>query len=224
MRKALIVGLVCASLSAPALGGAQTGVGLAVKAGTMGVGAEAAIGLGSSLALRGGAALLPVNLDPTYSDIRFELDMPDSYVNLGLDFYPGGGPFRVGGGLLYKPDEPSLTGTFTEVQEIGGREYTPEQIGTLIGEIDSRSTAPYLLLGFGRHTSTGFGFFTDVGFAILEEPTLSIRQEGGSLTGAQRAEFNQRLETERVQIEDDLGRWLRIYPIVQMGVRLGLGG
>jgi hypothetical protein len=224
MRKALVIAVVCAAAAAPSTAGAQTGVGLGVKAGTMGVGVEAAIGLGSSLALRGGAALLPINLDPTYSDIEFELDMPDSYLNVGLDFYPGGGPFRIGGGLLFKPDEPTLRGSFTEAQDIGGQEYTPEQIGTLIGEIDSSSTAPYVLVGFGRHTSTGFGFFTDIGVAILEEPTLSIRQEGGSLSNAQRAEFNQRLEVERVRIQDDLGDWLRIYPIVQMGIRLGLGG
>jgi hypothetical protein len=223
MRKALCLAVTSAALALPVGAAAQSGIGVAGKVGTIGVGVEGALGLGSSLAVRGGAALVPINLDRTYSDIEFELDLPETYMNLGLDFYPGGGGFRISGGLLFKPDDPTLTGTFTEPQNIGGRDYTPQEIGSLIGEIDSAKTAPFVLIGFGRHTSTGLGFFTDIGVAFLENPTLSIRQEGGSLSGAQQAEFNNRLEQERQDIEDDLGNWLEFYPIVQIGLKLGLG-
>ena len=223
MKKALFLTAMTVALL-PGIAAAQSGIGVAAKAGSIGVGLEAALGLGSSFALRGGAALMPASFDRTYSDIEYDFELPDSYMNIGLDFYPGGGPFRVSGGVLIKPDEPTIRGSFTEPQDIGGRSYTPEQIGSIVGEIDSGNTAPFVTVGLGRHTTTGFGLFLDVGLAFLKDPTLSIRQEGGSLTAAQRAEFNQRLEAERQDIEDELGGWQKFYPIVQAGVKLGLGG
>ena len=125
--------------------------------------------------------------------------------------------------MLFKPDEPVITGSFTEPQDIGGRMYTPDEIGSLVGEIDSGDKAPFVTVGLGRLTSSGFGVFADVGLAWQDDPTLSIRHEGGSLSGAQRAEFETRLEQERQDIEDDLGDWQKFYPIVQVGVKLGLG-
>jgi hypothetical protein len=222
MRKSLTLAATIA-LAIPAGAVAQTGFGAGVKAGSIGIGAEAAVGFGQMIAIRGGAAIFPVDFDGTFSDIDFEVDLPDTYVNIGVDVYPTGGSFRLSGGLLIKPDNPKLRGTFTEPQEIGGRTYTPQQIGTLVGEIDSGSTAPFAMLGFGRHTSTGLGFYADLGAAFLKEPTLSLRQEGGTLSGAERAEFEQRLEQERQDIEDDLGGYLRVYPILQLGLRIGRG-
>jgi hypothetical protein len=220
MKKGLLLAL-CIALT-PAAASAQ-GFGVGVKAGTIGVGVEGALGLGSSLALRAGGALVPVNLDKTYSDIEFGLDLPESYLNVGLDFYPGGGPFRLSGGMLFKPDEPTLRGEFIEAQDIGGRSYSPTEIGTLIGEIDSGNRAPFVAIGFGRHASTGLGLYVDLGVAFLEDPTLSIRQEGGTLSGPAKAEFDQRLEQERQDIEDELDGWQRYYPILQVGLKMGLG-
>lgn len=223
MRKSLAVGLV-AALALPAAATAQVGFGVGVKAGSIGVGAEAAVALGQSLAIRGGGALFPVDFDGTFSDIEFAVDLPDTYMNVGVDFYPTAGGFRLSGGMLFKPDNPELRGTFTQNQEIGGREYTPEQIGTLVGVIDSGKSAPFAAIGFGRHTSSGIGFFLDLGAAFLSEPTLSLTQEGGNLNSFEQAEFDQRLEDERQSMEEDLGGYLKIYPILQLGLKLGLGG
>jgi len=194
-----------------------------VKVGSIGVGAEGAIGFGSNLAVRAGAALFPVNPDVTLSELEVSLNLPDTYMNLGVDFYPSAGGFRLSGGLLFKPDDPELRGTFTTNQNIGGRTYTPQQIGTLVGVIDSGKTAPFAMIGFGRHTRSGLGFYTDLGAGFLKEPTLTLRQEGGSLSPAEKAQFDQDLERERREMEEDLGSYLRIYPILQLGLRIGLG-
>lgn len=223
MRKSLAIAAV-AALALPVAAQAQTGFGVGVKAGSIGVGAEAAIGFGSSLAIRGGAALFPVDFDGTFSGIDFDVDLPDTYMNIGVDFYPTAGAFRLSGGLLIKPDDPELRGTFSQDQELGGRTYTPEQIGTLIGSIDSGKTAPFAMIGFGRHTSTGLGFYADLGAAFLKEPVLTLTQEGGSLNAQEQAAFDDDLEEERQSIEDDLGGYLKIYPILQLGLRIGLGG
>lgn len=223
MTKSLALGLAVA-LALPSTVAAQTGFGVGAKAGSIGIGAEGAVAFGSMIAIRGGAALFPVNFDGTFSGIELEVDLPDTYFNLGVDFYPGASSFRLSGGLLVKPDDPTLQGSFSEPQEIGGRTYTPEQIGTLVGEIDSGTTAPFVAIGFGRHTRTGLGFFADLGVAFLKEPSLTLRQEGGTLSGAEQAEFDQRLEAERQDMEDDLGTYLEFYPIVQLGLRIGVGG
>jgi hypothetical protein len=209
---------------------AAQGFGLGVKAGTIGVGVEGALALGSMVNLRAGGALLPVSFDATLEDIDWTIELPSSYLQVGLDLYPTGGGFRLMGGLLYKPDEPRLEADLTSSQEIGGREYTPAEIGTLVGSVESSSLAPFLGIGFGKHTNSGFGFYADLGAAFLGEPALVLEQQGGTMSDAERAEFQTRLETERREVEADLQadempqRLLKIWPVLQVGLRIGLGG
>lgn len=228
MRKALMVLGLIATLVPAGLAG--QGFGLGVKAGTVGIGVEGALALGSMVNVRAGGALVPINFDATLEDIEWSIDLPSSYLQVGLDLYPTGGGFRLMGGLLYKPDEAELEASFTQPQEIGGREYTAEQIGTLVGSIESSSLAPFLGIGFGKHTSSGFGIFADLGLAFLGDPELLLEQVGGSLSAEERAEFEDRLETERREVEADLQadefpqRLLKTWPFVQVGLRIGLGG
>lgn len=224
MRKSLAVVALALALTFPAAALAQTGFGIGVKAGSIGVGVEGAVSLGSMLNLRGGGALFPVDWEFTHDtqagDLEFDLNLPDSYLNLGLDLYPGGGGFRISGGLLFKPDDPSIEATPTGTVEFGGETFNREEVGTITGEIDSGSVAPFAAIGFGNHTRSGFGFFVDLGAALLKEPELTLRAEGGTRS----QDVNQRLEQERQEIEDELDKYLKIYPIVQIGVRIGLGG
>ena len=47
------------------------------------------------------------------------------------------------------------------------RLVTPQALGTLTGVVDSRSQAPYVLIGLGKHTSAGMGLSVDLGVAFL---------------------------------------------------------
>ena len=206
------------TLLMPAPASAQLGV--AARAGTLGIGGEAALALSDRLVLRGGLGLIPFDVSTTFDGIDVELELPESWYNVGLDIYLNGA-MRVGGGFLLRPDDPRLTATPAEPVDVGGRTFTPEEIGQLTGVLGSQGRAPYLLIGFGKHTSSGFGLSLDVGAAFTGDPEVTLDSEGGTFSDS--AELDARLEQEAQDFEDDMKGYLRFWPIVSLGVRLGVG-
>jgi len=219
MKKLTLVLSAAAIVAGPVAASAQ-GFGVAARAGTLGLGAEAAVGLGESVAVRGGLGLVPFELNATIDEMAVNLELPRTWYNVGLDLYLNGA-FRMGGGMLFKPDDPTLTGDFTTSQDIGGRTFTPDEIGTLTGIVDSQDSAPYVLIGFGKHTSSGVGLSLDLGLAFLGDPDVSLASEGG--TFSDQAELQSRLDQEAQNFEDDMRTYLRYWPILNLGLRIGVG-
>ena len=119
--------LLAALLAFPSAASAQVGVG--IRAGTLGLGADIAFALSPNIQIRGGGGIQPVNPTFTISDIKYTVDLPGSFVNIGIDLLPTGGGLRIGGGILYKPDDTSISGEFTSSVDIGGRFYTGAEVG-----------------------------------------------------------------------------------------------
>lgn len=216
-RTAVFLLVACLALPAPSL---AQGIGLGARVGTMGVGGEVAVGLTERLVVRGGIGLIPLEPSATFDDIDVTLELPRTWYNAGIDVYLNGA-MRIGGGMLFKPDDPELVGTFNQSQDIGGTIFTPAEIGTLTGVIDSSDSVPYVLLGFGRHTAPGFGLFIDLGVAFLGDPDVRLDAEGGTLSGAPAT--RDALDQEAQNFEDDMRAYLRFWPILNLGLRIGLG-
>lgn len=210
--------LLAALLAFPSAASAQVGVG--IRAGTLGLGADIAFALSPNIQIRGGGGIQPVNPTFTISDIKYTVDLPGSFVNIGIDLFPTGGGFRIGGGILYKLDDTSISGEFTSSVDIGGRFYTGAEVGTLTGTVSSKTTAPYAMIGFGKHASSGIGLFLDLGAAFVGEQTLTLTANGAA---ADLPQFLTDLESERLDTEDSLNK-VKIYPIVNLGLRIGVGG
>jgi hypothetical protein len=206
-------------LSAVAHGTASAQLGVAARVGTLGLGVEGAFGLSERFVVRGGMGLMPVEPSLTVSDLDVTLELPTWY-NVGIDLYLNGA-IRIGGGLLFKADDPTLRGTFTTDQDIGGQTYTPQEIGTLIAVIDSPGQIPYALIGFGRHTAPGIGLFLDLGVAFQKEPDFLLSTEGGTLNDDS-GPFRDALDAEAAQFEEDAGSYLKFWPIVSLGLRVGI--
>jgi len=228
MKKSLFVLTTAAVLALPGALAAQ-GFGVAGRAGTLGVGAEGALGLTDAFVIRGGIGLLPVELkNPSFwepgADVDATLKLPKTWYNIGADLYLGGG-FRVGGGMLFKPDDPSLTGSLTGSAsiEIGGTTYTASDVAEVKGTLKSKSSAPYVLIGFGKHTKTGIGLFLDLGVAMLGDPEVSLEATKGNATVINSSTFQSRLRQEEQTIEDDFGSYLKLWPILNLGIKLGVG-
>lgn len=202
--------------SAPAAGQ----LGIAARAGTLGIGGEVALGLTDRLVARGGMGLTSYTVTTTFDDVRMELDLPKNWYNVGLDLYLNGS-LRVGGGVLIKPDDPALVGRLEGPVDIGGQTFTPDEVGTLTGTIMSKERAPFVLIGFGKHTDSGFGLSLDIGAAFTGDPRVTLQAEGG--TYPDQAELNGRLDQEARDFEDDMKTYLRIWPILSLGLRLGFG-
>lgn len=195
-------------------------LGIGARVGTLGLGAEAAIGMSDRVVVRGGVGITPLEPSMRLSDVDLAFELPTWY-HVGIDLYLNGA-MRLGGGLLFKGDDPRLTAEFTTDQDLGGQTFTPQEIGTLIGVIDSRDRVPYALIGFGKHTAPGVGLFVDFGVAFLGAPSFRLSTEGGTLaddSGPLRAA----LDTEAEQFEDDAGTYLEFWPILSLGVRIGVG-
>lgn len=228
MKKSLFVLVTAALVALPGTLSAQ-GFGVGARAGTLGIGAEGALGLTDAFVVRGGIGLMPLELDPTSfwdpgTDVEATLKLPKTWYNIGADLYLGGG-FRIGGGMLFKPDDPTLTGSLTGSAsiDIGGTTYTATDVAEVKGTLVSKSSAPYALIGFGKHTKTGIGLFLDLGVAMLGDPEVKLEATKGNPTVINSATFQNRLRQEEQSIEDDVGTYLKYWPILNIGIRFGVG-
>ena len=222
MRTSILTLSTALLLIAPAAVSAQ-GFGIAGRAGTLGMGGELALGLTDAFVIRGGLGLMPFEPSATIDDIEFTLKLPEKWITIGADIYLGGS-FRIGGGMLFKPDDPTISGEIVGGSvTIGDVVYTSTDVAQLTGTLDSKDQAPYVLIGFGRHTSSGIGLFLDLGAAFIGEPTVSITATGNS-TVISSAEFTSELRKQERNIEDDLGSYIKVWPILNIGLRIGVGG
>jgi hypothetical protein len=194
--------------------------GIAARAGTLGLGVEGAIGLTERVVVRGGLGLSGLGATTTFDGIEVALTLPDNWYNVGIDLYLNGA-LRVGGGVLFKSDDPTITGRIENGVDVGGRTFTQAELGTLTGRVLSDDRAAYALIGFGKHTSSGIGLSLDVGAAFLGSPTVSLESEGG--TFADQAELNSRLAQEALAFEADMKTYLKVWPILNLAIRVGAG-
>lgn len=227
MKKTLLALATVAMLAVP--GTAQAQFGVAARAGTLGIGGEAALGLGDALVVRGGIGLMPLEVDATSfwdvgNDVEATLKLPKTWYNIGADLYLGGS-FRVGAGMLFKPDDPTVTGTVegTASIEIGGQTYTASDVAEVEGRLVSKEQAPYVLIGFGKHTSQGIGLFLDLGVAFTGDPTVELEATSGNPTVINSSQFQSQLAAEEQSLQDDLPTYAKYWPILNIGLRIGVG-
>ena len=228
MKKTTLVLTVATMLTLPPAVTAQ-GFGIGARVGTIGLGAEGAVGLGTDVALRAGFGVTPLTINPSSfwdpgQDVKAELKLPKTWYNVGIDLYPGGGGFRIGGGMLFKPDNPTLTGTLAGNAsiEIGGVTYQASQLQEVVGTLESKKSAPYVLIGFGNEIKSGIGLFLDLGVAFLGEPNVVLEGTEGSIIND--PAFQQSLRNEETKIENDVGSYLKYWPIANIGIKVGIGG
>lgn len=135
-----------------------------------------------------------------------------------------GGFFRIGAGVLHKPGDFKATVNFKSdtMVVLGGEPYSPSVVTALKGAYSSRSTAPFALVGFGTSAPGGFGFFVDVGVAFAGDASLDFTAEGDRAVIDTEA-FRDALDREERRVEDKAGKYLKYWPVVNVGLRFGFG-
>jgi hypothetical protein len=219
-RFLLLAGLAAAGTGASDVEGQ---VGLAARVGTLGIGAEAALDISDRLAVRGGLGLgvLLQAFSPrsTIDGIDVDLELPDYWYNVGVDYYLNS-VFRVGGGVVFVTEDSSLRARLDQPVDIGGVTLSPGEIGTLTGSIATLRQAAYALIGFGRHTGAGVGLSLDVGAAFLgNAPQVTLEAVGGSYP---QQDLEGLLAHEAERFEDDMKAYLKVWPILSLGLRYGV--
>lgn len=194
------------------------GFSIGARAGTLGFGAEAALGLSENIAVRGGLGSFFYEYDDEYDDVEYTISPPSMTGTLGVDFYPTGGAFRIMAGLMFRDgDFEAKSGDLAAAEsvEIGDNEYT--EAGTLHGIVATSSTAPFVGVGFGNHTQGGFGLFIDLGVAFVGDADVSITAAGPI---ASEPGIQQDLSREAQNIEDEAAGYLKYWPIMSVGVKI----
>ena len=100
--------------------------------------------------------------------------------------------------------------------DIGDTTYTASEVGTLTGNVEFNSFAPYVGIDFGNSVtkSKEFGFMFDLGIAYQGSPDVSLSATG---TLSNNATFKEELRKEEKALQDDLDNFT-IYPVISLGV------
>jgi len=200
---------------------AAQGFSIGGRAGTLGFGGEAAVGLSDNLAIRGGIGSFFFEFTGEASDVEYTVSPPSWIGTVGVDLYPTGGSFRLMGGFLIRDGDITMESEDVSAAggvEIGDVEYT--ESGTLHGTLSNKTTAPFVGLGFGNHTRGGVGFFIDFGLAFVGDTDVTLEARGplASAPGIQ-----ENLAEEAQSVEDDAGEYLKYWPILNLGIKIPVG-
>ncbi len=193
-------------------------VGVLLKAGTLGAGLDVSVGMSESLGLRLQANALSYEDDFTESDVDYSGDIDLKSAGLLLDWHPFSGVFRVSAGAYWNGNEATAVGRPTGgFYEINGTTYASAEIGSLNGQVDFPSVAPYLGLGFGSAPKAGSGlsFSFDVGVLYQQEANVALSVACG--TTVRCAQLQSDVAAEAVSLQDDLKDY-KFYPVVSFGI------
>ena len=215
----LVLGGTMAALGPRPASGQGFGLGASVHVGTLGLGAQLSLPLiGNQVRLRGGFDYQPLEIEVGLSDVRYEVDLPSPSLMAVLDWHPGGGSFRISGGVVHFTEPLELEATPTARVMIGAREYDPGEIGSLIGALRTSESGPYAGVGWGHGTGRRLALSLDLGLVYNEMPAVTLRATG-PVAGV--PAFQAQLEAEIEEV-DELLAYVRVYPVVNLGLSVGL--
>jgi len=205
---------------------AHADVGMGLRAGTHGYGADLDIGITEKLNLRIGYGMLTYSDTIEDTDVVYDGDLDMSNASAILDWHPFAGGFRVsfgavGPGLTVDVVGQPTGGTY----EIGDSTYTAAQIGSLNGQLKFANTvAPYVGIGYGNvvdknHRVT---FLFDLGVAYIGKSEVNLSAAcGPALSPAQcntlQGQLAPDLAAEQQEIEDSVGA-VEWWPVIQIGL------
>ena len=196
-------------------------VGVLLKAGTLGAGLDVSVGMSESLGLRLQANALSYDEDVTESDIDYKADLELKTAGLLLDWHPFSGVFRVTAGAYWNGNEASATGRPTGgTYEINGVTYNAADIGSMNGQIDFDSVAPYFGIGWASAPKAGRGitFSVDLGVLYQGEPTVGLTATcavgvpAGTCTSIQND-----VAAEQASLQEDVSDY-KFHPVVSFGI------
>jgi hypothetical protein len=185
--------------------------------GTPGLGAELQYKLNDNFVVRGGGDWMNFDYDHTYSGVDYSAKLKTGTGGAFVDWHPGGGGFFVSGGSYFGERKARLDGKPTGPTQIGDLTFTPEQIGTIRGDIEMSKAQPFLGLGwdntFTRDSRWGFRVLGGVSFS--DEPKVDLTAVDGTLAGD--PTFQSELQKEEDNVRDD-AKGFKYFPVLQVGV------
>lgn len=216
---ALLTLLVSLSATpAHAQGGGPRFLSVGGTAGTLGLGVQA--GLRPSRALGVRASYTTFSWDGTqeFDDIEYSLSPRIRNTAVMVDLHPGGGAFRLSGGLVRLGTSVDATAQPTGTINIGDDDYTIAEIGALRGRGEyPDGLKPYAGLGIG--TGGRVAFTWDLGLVFSGYPTVTLRTDA-TLPPPEQAVLESDLRKEEANINQEIQdtSWAKYYPVLMVGL------
>ncbi len=214
--------LVLAVMLVPASGFAKDFF-LTPKVGTQGIGADLGYKVTPKFGARANFNYFTYSHDDTIEDVDYDADLDLTTAGALLDYHPFEGNFRITGGAYYNGNGLDLEGKLAEgaSYEIGGNTYTTDELGSLEGDVDFNSFAPYFGIGWGTSTDSGsWAFSLDLGAMYQGSPDVSLDAKNqdtlDEINDQTGRDLGKDLDKEASDIEDDVD--YGFYPVVSVGV------
>ena len=195
---------------------------ISAVASTLGLGGELSGRANPIVGVRGGYYLFGWSTSDVVEGISYDLKPKLRNGTALLDLYPGGGWFRLSGGIVYGSPEVEAVGRLTGPVTIGSTTYPPAAVGTLTGRAYyTKSIRPYA--GIGIASNARFTVTFDVGVVFAGYPVVDLTADS-PLTGSALDQLEQNLRAEEAEIEAEIRTksWAKYYPAISLGVKFRL--
>ncbi len=202
-------------ISAPPVSSAGEALGVAVKAGTLGVGAEISSALLPNTRLRGGFNYLTYEFDSTISDIDYEFEPEYNSVSLVLDVHPFNGAFFISGGAYFNNNTVDVTGSIDRgvVPADYSRYAFLADLVSISGDVEFNPIAPYAGIGWRSNSdSSGWGFAVEFGVLYQGAPDVKNLRVNAPIDVSGIDDVQRFLAEQEKEIEDELD-WFEFYPV-----------
>jgi hypothetical protein len=213
ITKAALIALV---LAISGTSNADFGVGL--KAGTLGLGIEGRWSALPWLDVRVGANQFDFDADGRQASIDYNGTLAmDTYFLTGNFRFPLS-PFRVTAGAYSNGNELQLTSRDTGGADfdIGGVQFSADDVGSLQSTTSFSDTAPYLGVGYDFEVFGKVGLNLDFGVLWQGEPTVSLFATGLETAPSDvQVLLEPALEVERLELEDEISDY-KAWPVVSL--------
>jgi hypothetical protein len=209
--------VVCTALTG-LLPAARADVGLTLKAGTLGLGADLTFPIVDKFNVRVGGNYFQYDYRNIYSKIKYDAKLKLGSGLTTFDWYPLSDDFHLSAGGLFGDNKISLTGKASVGGSyiINGKNYTEAEVGNLTSHVSFDGADPYVGIGWGNATRKDghWSVTLDLGGAYQGRPKVEYTTDG-TLTG--NPSFESDLNAERSKTRHDLD-FLTFYPVISGGV------
>lgn len=197
---------------------AEEGMGLGIKAGTLGGGVELSASFLDNTRLRGGFNYFTYSFDSTISDINYDFETDFNSLSLVFDWHPFGNSFYLSGGAYFNNNSIGVEGTVDHnmIPSEISRLTSLTNLASISGDVEFQPVAPYAGLGWRSNNSEpGWGVAFDLGVLFQGAPDVTNLQVNAPVDVNNVAEVRAFLNEQEEEIEDDLSVF-QFYPVVSL--------